>query len=474
MTELRPYQQKSIFALRSEILNGKTRLILCAPTGSGKTIMFSFMLQSALAKNKKCMVLTHRTELLTQAGGVLNNLNCGVVNLDAKLKTVPKNALMYVAMTQTLIRRVKNKEYLDIINDLDLLIIDESHLQNFNSIQKHVQDKTIVIGATATPFRYGNQDSLHLFYQTIVEEIRIKELINLGFLATPRSFGIEVDLNGVITKGLDYDAESLGAFYNENKLYDGVYENYTRLTPNKKAIIFAPNIASSVMLVQQFKAKGLPIQHLDGNTPEQERKAILNWFETTPNALISNVGILTAGYDCPDIDVVILYRATKSLSLFLQMVGRGSRTTATKKEFTILDFGNNIHRFGFWENDRDWALHKKRKREGTAPVKDCPECNAILPASVMLCQYCGYVFEKSQKEVEADLIVELQQLTPQQLKKETLVADFRKLELIALAKGYKGGWIFHQLKTISDIQEYAKYKGYSGKWVNYQINAKRN
>ena len=75
MTELRPYQEKSISALRSEILNGKNRLILCAPTGSGKTIMFSFMLQSALAKNKKCMVLTHRTELLTQAGGVLNNLN---------------------------------------------------------------------------------------------------------------------------------------------------------------------------------------------------------------------------------------------------------------------------------------------------------------------------------------------------------------------------------------------------------------
>jgi DNA repair protein RadD len=104
---LRPYQQKTIQSLRQSLSNRHKRVIMCAPTGAGKTVMFSFMLQSALKRGKKCMVLTHRTELLTQSNGVLTALNCEVVNLDAKLKKVPQNANMYVAMTQTLSRRLK-------------------------------------------------------------------------------------------------------------------------------------------------------------------------------------------------------------------------------------------------------------------------------------------------------------------------------------------------------------------------------
>lgn len=184
----------------------------------------------------------------------------------------------------------------------------------------------------------------------------------------------------------------MGDKYNEIELYHGVYENYTRITPNKKAIIFAPNVLSSKILVDDFKDKGLPIEHLDGETPKKKRREILEWFESTPNAMISNVGILNAGFDSPGVEVIILYRATKSLPLFLQMCGRGSRVTETKSKFTILDFGNNIHRHGFWEQDRAWSLKKKIKKEGVAPVKDCPSCSAIIPASVMECKYCGHIF----------------------------------------------------------------------------------
>jgi len=132
----------------------------------------------------------------------------------------------------------------------------------------------------------------------------------------------------------------LGDLYNQISLYNGVYDNYQRLTPNKKAIIFSPSIKASLKLVEELELKGLPIKHIDANS--KDRNEIIQWFKKTPNALISNVGILTAGFDESTIDVVILYRATKSLPLFLQMVGRGSRTTNTKNEFTILDFGNNI------------------------------------------------------------------------------------------------------------------------------------
>jgi superfamily II DNA or RNA helicase len=469
MIELRKYQNESISALRKNILNGIKKSILCAPTGSGKTIMFTYMISRAVDKGKKCLIVTDRTELLTQAGGTLENFNIRPIEIKPNKKLNSLNGVIYVGMAQTLKRRIKDQMYIDFLAGLDLIIFDEAHKQEFNDLMPYITEKTIVIGATATPHREGNQISLHEFYKDIVEVTTISELIELGFLAKPHTYGVKVDLSKVKTKGGDYDQDQVAKVYDEVKMYHGVYENYTRLTPNKKGIIFASNIASSIQLVTDFKSRGLPIEHIDGNTPTGERKRILKWFKDTPNALISNVGILNAGFDEPNLEVVILYRATKSISLFLQMCGRGSRTTETKKDFTILDFGNNIQRHGFWEQTRQWNLIKKKKKEGVAPVKDCPSCGAILPVSIMTCTECGYIFQKTEKEEEEDLIVELSKLSYQQIKDEILTADFKKLEQIALAKGYKKTWIYYHLKTELDLINYAKYKGYSNGWVQYQL-----
>jgi superfamily II DNA or RNA helicase len=219
----------------------------------------------------------------------------------------------------------------------------------------------------------------------------------------------------------------------------------------------------------------LPIEHIDGETPTAERKRILQWFKDTPNALISNVGILNAGFDEPSIEVVILYRATKSVSLFLQMCGRGSRVIPNvKNEFAILDFGNNIQRHGFWEQERAWSLKKKKKRDGVAPVKDCPSCFAMLPAQVMTCNYCGHEFVKTEKEKQAEVIAELAKMTYQQIQDEIKTADFKKLEVIAQAKGYKLGWVYWHLKTEKDLINYAKWKGYHMNWVQHQLEKRAN
>jgi len=471
MKKLYPYQEKTISSLRNELINGHKKVIMCAPTGAGKTVMFSFMLQNAIAKGKKCMVLTHRTELLTQAGGTLNGLGCEVINLDAKAKTIPESQ-MYVAMTQTLIRRVKNKSYADLLQSLDLLIIDESHLQSFNSLFPYLSECTTVIGATATPTRSGNQTSLDEFYTALVEEVRISDLIEAGYLSKPNYYGLRLDLNSVKVKGGDYDGDSLGEFLTHNKVFEGVYENYQRLTPNKKALIFAPNVSSSKTLVYNLSAKGLPIKHLDGNTPTRERDEILYWFENIPNAMLSNVGILTAGYDHALIEVVILYRATKSLPLYLQMVGRGSRTAPNKKEFTILDFGNNIYTHNFWHVDRVWSLEKEIKEKGIAPVKDCPNCGAILPASLQVCEYCGTELPKTAQELREALEIELSKITPQDVAQYFKLRSFDKLEQFAEFKGYKRSWIHYKI-PYNDLEAYAEYKGYNPAWVN-RIKRLRN
>lgn len=461
--ELRHYQTDTINKIRHHLKHNLKRIIMCAPTGSGKTVMFSFMLKNAIERNKKCMVLTHRTELLLQSGGVLNGLNCEVINLDAKLKKVPTNASMYVAMTQTLSRRLNKIEYLQILQNLDLLIIDESHLQNFNSILNYLNPKTIVIGATATPLRTNNQISLDEFYEEIVEEITISELIKNGFLSKPNSYGFKLDLAKIKIKAGDYDSESLGDFMSKNRIFEGVYENYQRLTPNKKAIIFSPNVESSKKLVSELKNKGLYIKHIDAKSTD--RKEVLNWFKNTPNALLSNVGILTAGYDEPSIEVVILYRATKSLSLFLQMVGRGSRVTNTKKEFTILDFGNNIYEHGFWEQEREWSLKKVVKEKGVAPVKNCTSCFALLPVQKNVCDYCGAELQKTEKQKLEALNIELSKLTLDDVSKMIQIKSFEKLEQFADFKGYKKSWLHYKIK-LEDLPFYAEYKGYNRNWIN--------
>ena len=467
MIQLRNYQQNTINALRKAIQSGKRKLIMCAPTGAGKTVMFSFMLKSAIAKGKKCMVLTHRTELLSQAGGILSNLGCELVNLDAKLKRLP-DANLYVAMTQTLARRISNPEYKTLLSEIDLIIIDESHLQSFNSLLNHTNG--IVIGATATPIRSGNQASLDEFYEDIIEECTISQLIADGFLAKPNYYGFKIDLKGIKTKGGDYDGESLGDYMSRNKIFNGVYENYQRITPNKKALIFAPNVSSSQKLVTELQNKGLPIKHLDANTPN--RADILHWFENTPNAMLSNVGILTAGYDHDKIEVVILYRATKSLPLYLQMVGRGSRVHQTKTEFTILDFGNNIYTHDFWHIDREWKLEKEVKEKGVAPVKSCKNCDAILPAVAKFCEYCGAEQPKTAEQIKEELTIELSKITPEDVIQYFKVKNWEKLEQFAEYKGYKRSWIHYRL-PLDQLAEYANYKGYNPSWVN-QIKMLRN
>tara|TARA_R110000851_G_scaffold203517_1_gene355370 strand:- start:425 stop:1816 length:1392 start_codon:yes stop_codon:yes gene_type:complete len=459
MINLRPYQNEIISSLRTKIKKGAKHLIMCAPTGAGKTIMFSYMIKGAVSKGLKCLILTDRTELLTQSGGALNNFGLDFSEIKPTNKPTVLNGNLYIAMAQTLSRRIKQELYVEWFDNLDLIIIDEAHKQTFNNLIEYVNKNTIVIGATATPLRDKNQKSLHNFYQTLTDEVSVLDLINLGYLSAPKTFGVSVDLSNVKTKGMDYDTTSMGNMYDESKMYDGVYQNYMRLTPNKKALIFASSVKSSKKIVSELINKGLPAKHIDGNTPKKERKEVLEWFVNTKDAMLSNVGILNAGFDCPSIEVVILYRATKSLPLFLQMVGRGSRTTETKKEFTILDFGNNIKTHGHWQEERAWSLIKKKKREGIAPIKECSKCKSIVLAQAKECNYCGFVFPINKKEIEKINLINLK-----------FKAKFDKIIEKQKLNGYKSSWIFHQLKTKKDFELYAEYKNYKKGWVYTQKN----
>ena len=463
MINLRDYQEKYITELRNSFVKGNKKVVLCAPTGAGKTIMFSYMTRTSFTKGNKVLILTDRKELFSQSDSVLCKLGMNPQLIKPNEK-VDFNESLFVGMIQTIMRRIELLK--DWINTLDLIIIDEAHKSIFDNLFQYVNEKTYVIGATATPHREGKQLSLSQFYTDIIQVIDTPELINKGNLSKPVSYGVKIDLKGVKTKGGDYDEKSLADKYSEIKLFHGVYDNYMRICNGKKALIFCPNIESSKELVESFDEKGLPSKHVDCYM--NNRDEIIEWFQNTPGAILSNYGILTTGFDCPSIEVVILYRATKSLPLFLQMVGRGSRVTNDKNKFTILDFGNNIRQHNYWEEPRTWSLIKKEKKEGAAPIKEC-KCGYLLYASIMECPECGHIFEKSTDEKEKDIIVELQELSKTRLNNIIAKANFKELELIAIAKGYNKNWIFHQLKSPNDFREYGKYKGFKKGWANRQI-----
>src|SRR5699024_7583201 len=146
--------------------------------------------------------------------------------------------------------------------------------------------------------------------------------------------------------------------------------------------------------------------------------------------------------------------------------GRGSRIYPGKDHFNILDFGNNVSRLGFWEADRKWKLTSDKKRsskKGVQPIKECPKCEAMLPANARKCEHCGYVFETSEKEKKEAY---LEELTYQQIKGKIKDMTIEEMEELRVAKQYKLGWLLHNLEDIGQLIEYAQMKGYKSGWVD--------
>jgi superfamily II DNA or RNA helicase len=487
---LRPYQTNAIQTLADSFRNGNKSVIFCLPTGGGKTVCFSEIARRAIAKNptKKVLILTDRIELLSQAGGALRRagLDIGVIMANGS-SMIPRNNVI-VGMVETYARRIAKGWK---INNLSLIIIDEAHKGNFKKIiNLHSQDENIrIIGATATPITSSKKDPLKNYYADIVVGTDIAELIELGFLAKPRYFAVKADITAKIGSDGDYKTADLFKDFNKKSVYEGCVDNYTAHAKNKKTLVFCVNIEHAQNTCQSFIEAGYEqVKYMvsEGITPI-ERKQMLKWFAETPNAILVNVGILSTGFDEPTVECVILNRATKSLPLYLQMVGRGARVTPEKDNFIVIDMGNNVASHGFWNDVRDWKemffnpnQPKERKGEDIDMTKECPQCQNLIHISKMICEGCGYEFPK--KEVISEFAI-TEEIDPLQfsylykVKPSVMTID----ELIMRAKlgnpntgaSYKKGWVIHQLlereNPESALREYAQKMGYKEGWVKYQI-----
>jgi superfamily II DNA or RNA helicase len=225
---------------------------------------------------------------------------------------------------------------------------------------------------------------------------------------------------------------------------------------------------------EAFINAGISSEYITSKTPKLERERILKAFTDGAFMVLNNCGILTTGYDEPSIECVIMNRATKSLPLWLQCVGRGSRLYQNKNEFVLLDFGGNHTRLGMWNEPRTWSLKEKKKRKSNevTPVKSCPKCDGIVFASARVCRYCGHQFPIDEKELAQGVMVEV---LPNHLKGRR-ISELDLYELIELqqTKKYKPSYIWRVIRAKDLISEYAELMKYSKGWVWRQTEEQKN
>ena len=384
---LRDYQLTAIEKLRTTIAQGRRKVILHSPCGSGKTVIAASIIALARSKGNAVLFLANRRELIFQAKAILEQcgLTCGVIMAGEEPDL--SNSLQIASM-QTYVRRMALDEegQNPWFHQAQLIIADECHSTLAPTWQKILQAyDTVTIGLTATPCR-GDGRGLGEYYQDIVSTVDVGGLIEQGYLVPVRYFVPTVpDLARIKTVAGDYDKKELGHRMDQAKLVGDIVGNWLKICPDRQTIIFAVNVKHSVHIVESFLAVGIKAEHVDARTPAEERKEILDRLKNGDTQVVSNVGILTEGFDFPAAGCIVLARPTKSLGLYLQMAGRGLRPYPGKANVCLIDHGGCVAEHGLVEWPREWTLDGK-KRAWSEPKKEVRE------KKLMQCRACNLVY----------------------------------------------------------------------------------
>ncbi len=355
--ELYGYQKGDIDKIFDRLDNAPSdhHLLYQLPTGGGKTVIFSEIVRRYLSQyDKKVVVLTHRIELCKQTSKMLKGFDVKNKIINSNIKELPDQDeySCFVAMVETLKNRLNDEKLL--IDNVGLVIIDEAHYNSFRKLLSSFK-KSFILGVTATPLSSNIKLPMHHNYNELIVGDTIQTLIDKGFLAKATTYSYDVGLTSLkVGINGDYTVKSSDDLYMNMVMQEKLLHSYTEKSLGKKTLIFNNGINTSLYVYETFREAGYPIKHLDNTTSVEDRKDILQWFKKTPDAILTSVGILTTGFDEPTVESIILNRATKSLTLYFQMIGRGSRKLPNKDSFTVIDLGNNALRFGLWNDPVDW------------------------------------------------------------------------------------------------------------------------
>lgn len=392
------YLRESISA---EFAAGHKRVLAVAPTGFGKTVTFADIARRAISRGHLTYILVHRDELVDQVASTLERF--GVHHGFITASRDPDSAApVQVCSVQTLARR------LDRVKAPSLIIIDEAHhcvsATQHGKVLKRWPD-AFALGVTATPQRLSGE-GLGEIFSSMVLGPTLRELIYARRLSDYVLYAPPIDQIDVPRRGGDYARGALATAVNKPKLIGDAIQHYRRIADGKRAIIRAVTIEHSRHIAAQFNAAGIPCEHVDGETPRDQRKAAITRFRNGRLMALSNVDLFSEGFDVPAVEVAIDLRPTESLTLWLQFCGRALRVAEGKQRAIIIDHAGNALRHGAPCAEREWSLdgRKRTKSEthSTASVKTCVLCFAALQfCNTNICTYCGAEQPRKERKIDA-------------------------------------------------------------------------
>ena len=426
-----------------------------AETGFGKSVVIG-----KLANNLpgRTLVLTHRIELLNQNSEWIKDL--GVLTANVKKVQAIKDCKNVISMAQTC--RARFKKYgADYIGHFDNVICDEIHVDFFKEVYDQIPNAT-VIAVTATPVIDKKEEktvgedvfvkklTMANEFDVLFQGIKTRELIELGYLTQDFNIALTppdlAKLKNSASSPDGYTSKSMTEVFGSSASLETVvkgYDQYCSASANngvaRKTIIFNPTTKVNKKMYDAFIAKGIECKMYDSVNPtEHTRNEITTWFQSTPGAVLLNVGVFTTGFSVNDLDAIIYNKKTKSLSLWLQSIGRGSRVLTkeqiargqVKQNFLVLDLGLNIAEHGRWSEDRDWSKYfvdnpwKLKQESDVLQMWECEECgNFNLQGQVysaeldcIICEKCKAPRKKREqkkKYIEGEFVVMDKPILPQ-------------------------------------------------------------
>lgn len=378
MIVLRDYQEEGVEEIRASFRHFD-RVCYVLPTGGGKTITFSFVVQNAVRKGTRVVIIAHRREIVCQISKALTDIGVehGIVAPGFR-GTSDK---VQVAMVQSLVRRLGS------IPTPGLLVIDECHHAPAGSWLKimNAWKGCKVLGVTATPCRLDKK-GLGVAFDDLVLGPSTSELIERGALAPYLYFAppCQLDLSALTKVAGDWDGEELDEIVIKSQAVGDAIEHYRKYLEGRPALVFCASVRGAEIISQMFCNAGIPAAAVDGEMGTAERALRLDMLADGRLKIIASCMIISEGFDVPAVAGAILLRPTLSLSLFLQQIGRALRPKEGGGCAIILDHVGNVHRHGMPDMDRVWTLEGARAEAN--PVTQCEKCFIV--------QSAGYVKTK--------------------------------------------------------------------------------
>jgi superfamily II DNA or RNA helicase len=408
--ELRPYQHDLIAKLDAARAEGKRRIILVAPTGSGKTILAAEIIRREVAALRDVLIFSHRREITRQTSEKFFNhgISHGIIQAGFSPRPLER---VQIASVQTLHRRAITSDAMR-LPPARTVIVDETHhvvAQSYQAIIRQYPDATL-IGLTAIPCR-GDGRGLGGIFETLIECPQVAELIAQKYLVPTRVYApVDPDLRGVRTQAGDYIESQLAERMDTPQLVGDIVQHWHRFSERRKTVCFATSVGHSVHIAEEFLKSGVRAEHIDGSTPKDERDATLARLASGEIDLVSNCMVLTEGWDMPEVACCVLARPTKKMGLFRQMIGRVLRPAPGKIDAIVLDHSGAVFRHGFVEDAVDWTLDPDRRANspkhaargngsGSSRLVECKNCRAIR-VSGEPCFHCGYMPTPPPRAVE--------------------------------------------------------------------------